>query len=346
MPALTRRALLALAALVPLLASCAPDWDPYHLANKFRVLTIKAEPPEVQIDPGLLVGEIPDTFPSPVTLTALVSPPIGQEDLDDVEINYQWSACFASLGAIAQFECIIPELNIPIPGNSPTVQIDFLLLLTELGARLENLPLGELGEMGEMGEMPAAGDDPLGIAETCDSEQGCCEQRLEDTTRRLNGQSPLYNNPCPDFLEPFGCQIQITLEAGPVGEETIRAVRDIRLDFDSVREPNQNPVVNALLVEGAPQRGAEVSLTVDLDESALETYVDGNCNTTTEEPVFSFFTTAGKIDPPAIFGAQRTTTLKLPTNPEIEEVQVYVVARDADARQGTDFATTTIQLTD
>ena len=37
--------------------SCAPEFDPFHLANKFRILTIKTDPPELVIDPGLLTGK-------------------------------------------------------------------------------------------------------------------------------------------------------------------------------------------------------------------------------------------------------------------------------------------------
>lgn len=339
-----RLIMLALAASIPLLASCAPDWDPQHLANKFRVLTIKAEPPEVQIDPNLF-DEDPqnDTLPQPVTLTALVSPPAGEESLDDVEITYRWTACFASLGAIAEFGCVIPELEIPIPGDGSTVQLNLALLLIELGARVQNLPLGD-GGMGGMDGASGVGEQ--GITETCTSDLSCCQQQKQDTKRRTAGEPPLYNSPCPDFLEPFGCQIQITLEAGPVGAETVVAVRDIRLDFDSFAAPNQNPVVTALRVEGTPTRGGEVQLIAELDEGSLEPYVNVDCAEVTEEPVLSFLTTAGKIDPPVLYGDQRGTTLVLPTDPEIDEVQVHVVVRDADTRQGVDFASATIKLGD
>lgn len=285
---------LALAALT----GCGPEFDPFHLANKFRVLTIKAEPPEIVLDPALLAGE-GGTPPAPIELTALHSPaPAGT--------TWRWEACLFSLDAIGQYRCVSEDLEVTLDADDATARLDLLTVFLEIARNFT-----DDGAAGAGGAPPAT-DCPGFLA-------------LPDGT----------------CLEEF--RVQIRLTAGPPGEE-ITAVRTVRVSLDPTRAPNQNPDVTALEVIGTPTRGGEVTLRALVDDSTLETYVDIDGDTVRERPVFSWFTTAGELQPGATFDEERETTLVLPDDPAIDEVEVYVVVRDGDARRGIDFETATITL--
>jgi len=296
-----RRA-LSLSLFACLLSACGAEFDPFHLANKFRILTIKTDPPELVIDPGLLTGMPagPVELPPPVQITALHPPVEGA--------TWRWDVCLFSLDALNGFECVDPALEVTLPSTTDTATLDLIQVLTAVTG---GLPMGGEGE----GEMPAG---PAGCPAFLALPDGSCLGRLD---------------------------IQVKVTAGPPGEEIV-AVRKVPVWFDAERVPNTNPDVRGIMVEGDPVRGGEVTLTVDFDDASLEEFVDTDGDTRTELPVFSWFTTAGELQPGATFDDDRDTTLVLPDDETIGEVEIYVVVRDGDERRGIDFETLTITLSD
>lgn len=291
---------VSLLALGALCASCGADFDPFHLANKFRILTIKTDPPELVIDPGLLTGDVsgPVELPQPVQIEALYPPTAG--------VQWRWDVCLFSLDALNGYECVDPALEVELPSTSNEATLDLLQVLGAIGGEA---PMGGEGEgEGEAGACPAF----LALPD------GSCLSRLD---------------------------IQVRVTAGPPGEEIV-AVRKVPIWFDAAREPNRNPDVRSIMVEGTPTRGGEVTLRADLDDASLDSFVDTDGDTRTERPVFSWFTTAGELQPGATFDDDRDTVLVLPTDESISEVEVFVVVRDGDERRGIDFERATITLVD
>lgn len=296
--------MLAVTLAATLLAGCGPEFDPFHLANKFRVLTIKADPPEVILDPALFTGM--GTPPPAVELSVLHSPaPPGT--------TWVWEVCLFSLDALAAFRCASDSLEVTLAADGPTARLDLLAVFLEIAANMQP------GEMPD--DMP---DDMPGMT----GDTGC------------PGFFALPDGTC---LDDF--RVQIRLTAGPPGEEIV-SVRTVRVILDPTQPANQNPDVTALEVIGTPTRGGEVTLRATVDDASLETYVDVDGDTVTERPIFSWFTTAGELQPGATFDEIRETTLTLPTDPAIETVEVSVVVRDGDSRRGIDYETATITLVD
>lgn len=291
--------LIAAALATAALAGCGPEFDPFHLANKFRILTIKTEPPELVIDPALLGGAPtgPVSLPEPVQITALHPPA--------PDATWRWDVCLVSLDSFSGFQCVDPALEVTLGDDDATATLDLVQVLGAIAGRI-----------GDVGAQPPdaapAGDCPAFLA----LPDGGCLSRLD---------------------------VQIRVTAGPPGEEIV-AVRTLPVWLDAEREPNRNPDVTALEVEGTPTRGGEVTLRAAFDDSSLESFVDTDGDVSRERPVFSWFTTAGELQPGATFDDDRDTTLVLPDDPAIDEVQVYVVVRDSDERRGIDFETATITL--
>jgi len=286
-----------------LLLGCGAEFDPFHLANKFRVLTIKTDPPEIVLDPALLGGGAPMgpvTLPPTIEMTALHPPaPEGT--------TWTWDVCLFSLGSLTAYECISPELEVRLDADDDVATLDLIQVF---------LALGSIG-----GEMPDDGDEVPML--------GACP--------------PFLALPDGSCLSRFDLQVKVT--AGPPGEKIV-AVRQIPVWFDAERVPNTNPDVTALVVEGTPTRGGEVTLRAEFDDASLETFIDPDGDQATELPVFSWFTTDGVLSPGATFDDDRETVLTLPDDPAVETVEVFVVVRDGDARRGIDFETATITLTD
>lgn len=292
-----RSYLTILAALaLPALNGCGAEFDPFHLANKYRVLTIKAEPPEVVIDPALFMGQ--GQPPPPIELTALTSPP-------PAGTTYTWEACLFSLDTLGAFACASEDLEVTLDADGPTATLDLLQLFLTLADGFD----GAEGE-GEGEAPPTDCDSPVALPD------GTC-------------------------IESF--RIQLRLTTGPAGEEIV-AIRTIGVSLDPTRQPNNNPDVTAIEVDGALTRGAEVTLRAVIDAASLEQYTDLDGDTVTERPVMSWFTTAGELSPGATFDDDRDTTLTLPDDPAIDTVDVYVVVRDGDTRRGIDFETVTLTL--
>lgn len=129
---LTILAALALAALA--FAGCGAEFDPYHLANKYRVLTIKAEPPEVVIDPALFTGQGGEP-PPPIELTALTSPP-------PAGTTYRWEACLFSLDSLGAFACASEDLEITLDDDGPTATLDLVQLFLAVAGNVDAPPGG------------------------------------------------------------------------------------------------------------------------------------------------------------------------------------------------------------
>lgn len=275
---LTLIAPLALAVLTTLTA-CGPEFDPFHLANKFRVLTIKAEPPEVVLDPALLTGQ-GGAPPAPIELTALTSPaPAGT--------TWRWEACLFSLDAIAQYRCASEDLEVTLDADDATATLDLLAVFLEIASNFSDDGAGGAG-----GGMPPATDCPGFLAlpdGTCLDEfrvqirltagpQG--EEITAVRTVRVSLDPSRQPNQNPDVtaLEVIGAPTR-------GGEITLRAVVDdsslesyTNIEGATVRE---RPIMSWFTTAGELQPGAtfdeerETTLVLPDDPAidAVEVYV-------------------------------------------------------------------------
>jgi hypothetical protein len=141
-----------------------------------------------------------------------------------------------------------------------------------------------------------------------------------------------------------GFSVLLTIESGPPDGRRITTITDLRVR--ETNTPNANPGITAFTVDGQPsaapaQPGAKVELAVTLADDALETYEDEFRGTITEEPVFTWYTTAGEVDPKVTFGDDRRTTLAVPKD-QRGPVQVYVAVRDGRGGFATAGGTVTV----
>jgi hypothetical protein len=119
-----------------------------------------------------------------------------------------------------------------------------------------------------------------------------------------------------------------------------------QLSVRATRDPNQNPQLAEIFVDGGrPLQGQQfplntkITFTPSLDAGSVETYLDADGQTQTEQLVYSWFATGeGKVEdfrsqePYQGVGKRESdyTTAKIP-----EQVRLYAVVRDG--RGGTDW---------
>ncbi|MCA9538980.1 MAG: hypothetical protein KC620_08825 [Myxococcales bacterium] len=262
-------------------------------------------------------AEPPEAVLDPAVLTGQAPPSaLPVIELTAFEANAEgaereWEVCLFSLERLAGFECLSPTLVAPLPGGEATTTLDVGAVLLEIFSR--NAGQGPT-DAGPPANAPAENDCALPFLALPD---GSCLDRLD---------------------------LQVKLTAGPPDGRTVTAIKKVRLYLDREVTLNTNPTVRALTIEGTPAPGATVTLRVDLDDSTLDRYVDVEGDTVTEVPVFNWYTTAGELTPGATFADDRDTRLKLPRQVEGGAIEVFVVARDGEARGGVGFARAMLTL--
>ena len=130
------------------LAGCGDEFEQRSELSRYRVLAIQADPAEGPLG-------------SPVTLrVADFDPADVDPQAETGEPFYVWSVCFFSLGALAQYECIHPALEVLLTTDDPELR----LVVPELLARLDLAALAEAFPDAQ-GAAAEAGLDPADCLE-------------------------------------------------------------------------------------------------------------------------------------------------------------------------------------
>jgi len=206
-------------------------------------------------------------------------------------VTQSWSFCPFSLGPQAAYECAVPQCEIT----------------------LEPEPDGSITT------------SPGLLALEC----------LDRVGQDLDGSLPGPIGEIPERLEVY---FRYTVEdsSGLVREAVARpAVWPL-----GVPEPrNRNPVIAGVEVDGElleagvalePRAEGEVAeVRVRVDEASLDRYVDPSGAERTEEPIWSFFSTAGRFEYHRLAGNEVSQSWKARSlRPEEHEAELYVVLRD------------------
>ena len=261
-----------------LLWSCGGDeLDSISELNKYRILAIQAEPPSLGLGEQSVV-RLFDFHP---------------RDLNDSPgRRYRWRLCLLSAGAVARYECRVPEIE--LEGDGSSITVNPIMLLQTLDPETQALL--------RSASSPEAADaeDPLG---------GGLDQAF-------------------DFSDGIPVYLKVTAEAlVEGGTEKLEAVKQLRLRFDAETPDNENPIFQGLSPT-LPARllpGAKVELAAKLTAESIERYtVEGE---TQEEELFLSWASSGGLFERSVTDLDPgKNILTLPDEPG--PLKVYVVARD------------------
>lgn len=206
----------------------------------------------------------------------------------------EWRFCPLSLGSVAGYRCAVPTCEVPL---TPAMDGS----LTANPSALAASCVATLGSSGD-GGLPTGATLPESI----------------ETVFRL----------------------KLTGSDGDV-EEVIE-----RLTLWTTRAPperNRAPLISAVTVAGAAPDATgrfapvteaakpitEVEVAVQLDPASLDRYTDANGNTFTEDPIVSFYATAGRFKQDRSSGVRSFVKWKVEKlGPMDTEATLYVVTRD------------------
>ena len=297
--------------------SCGDQgFDPKSLVNSYRLLNIKADPPTINL---FQTSRLTAFDFHPTDLIAETSRP---------EITYEWRLCPFSAGSLVTYKCFVDE--IALESDQPTVSIEPLTLLEKLSDLNPTLA------------------DSMG--------------QPQDQMMGLEGLKKL--------------DIYIKFKATPKGEPQFEAVKTLTLNLDSTLETNQNPKL--LGIRRTPDFptyvvGAEIELEALIEDGSAETYLDEPAPTlnmlinqgltaegggdvssledsteqatpqeVTEELIFAWLVTAGKVTPPIVLSVDPVSTFTAPDEPGLH--RIYLTVRDG--RGGVDTAMTEFEVID
>ena len=283
--------------------NCDPGFPDRSLIEGYRVLGMVATPPEV--------GPF-DT----INLSLI--------EANEDDVQYQWTACLASLGSSFGFQCVDEGLELPLPIDGPVAAIDlssegidFLGTLLKAFAELEQA---------NMSAMPSEGGDKEDCGEACQTRDG-------DKTEYTD--------------------IQIMVKSGPPSGRQVTTVKLIRVYFDD-SERNQNPeILRFERPSTAPIRPGEVvRFEYEVNTELYQTYTLVNGLELTEENIMTWYTTAGTFTlAPEKEGKEKNIStgsdaemfLQLPSPLDADSVTIWGILRDE--RGGTDFRSLDLNIT-
>jgi hypothetical protein len=302
---MTRSILPALALLAAQLG-CDPAFEPRSTLDGPRILALRADQPELRViassDPAALTG----SELVRVRLDALLHD--AGQPFDEV----RWDWCPLVISVDGRLKCEGEELKafvrVALGEDDQGAYLDVPRVFPDIAALL--------GPVIQAGDLPCA-------------------------------------PPCelPDLKDGFTLHVWLTVHPGagvrmPIHE----AYKRIVVYDDPAREPNTNPVLRDVLVGGdAPdpsgradiEPGREHGIEADVDDSALEPYVDAAGRGTTEEPFLSWFTSLGTITDSITFGDPRSNAIDVPGTGGTG--QLFVVLRDG--RGGVDWRVVDLSAT-
>jgi len=211
--------------------------------------------------------------------------------------SLSWKFCPLSLGAQAGYQCLAPSCEVALqPGSDGTVTANPSLLALQCAQELR--AQGEAAPSGAPKSLPDSVETvfTLNVADDSGNAREAV-MRVKLWTR----ETPARN----------------------------RAPRILQLDADG-----------AVLVAGAPATrtaapGAKLRLTVRVDEQSLDEYVDADGSQRREDPVVSFFATAGRLQGESVSGVEATVEWELTDlRPGEREALIWLVVRDLRGGQG------------
>ena len=267
------------------------------------------EPRELLLDYRVIgiVSEPPEVgITDTVQITAIEHIPS-----ERANVERAWSVCLLSTGVFGDFECLTDDFDIELSTDAPSFELslaaDGIDFVTRFFEGLADVDLPD-----------NAADESADCGDNCQARDG---------------------------TETSYIDVQLRLKSGPPDGPTMTTIKAIRVNFEP-DEPNQNPIISALKVNGRTQpkpvsNGEELQLSIELDDESFEAYVEGSSGVTqTEQPIMTWYTTQGELNKNITIGDRREIILNLPDSIEGDAVDIYVVVRDG--RGGTAFRSLTL----
>jgi hypothetical protein len=234
----------------------------------------------------------------------------------EIDISYQWQLCPFSIGSSAQYECLIPDID--LEGNGPSIKINLPTLLQEALSQLP-APANAQGEANMM----------------------------MDPSKALEGLSGLLPPEAADLSS--GIDLYVKLKATlNTSKESFSAVKKIKLNIDpSKAQNNQNPSLTAIRLLPQLQSyktNQEITLEAVIDEEQQESYqiyYTANINDKpvqkqeekTEAFVLSWFSSSGSWEDQVTLLTKKDNILTLGN--EAGKARIYV--KVTDGRGGVDI---------
>lgn len=312
---------------LPLLAllGCGEDFDPKSLLNKYRVMGIQAEPPD------LILTETPGEGVLSTELRAFDFDPTSTDPkLEGARPpTYAWSYCTVSLGSAGEYRCLDGLEEHTIPGEGPVVTFDL--------AREQMNLQKDLAYLSETYGGTVEGTDPEDLQ---------LPERLPLQIRLRSGDPSIGE---VDTVKILTLRLPGDTEADhPNANPTIKSFKIA--GFEACAERGDGCFDGTSL-------GEEVKLEVELEPGSSEACNDSDleqqkCDPDTgrEDLLFSWYTSAGEVEFANTNAETLENTLKLPKSlPEdfagkAMKVRVFVAVRDG--RGGLDVAEGAFTLTE
>jgi hypothetical protein len=215
---------------------------------------------------------------------------------------YIWVVCGYSLGSVVQYDCIDPRLEAAVRTDGPTLTLD-----------LRHPPWGG-PDLRTQYAVAAAEAEARGVGDVFDLEEGV--------------------------------PLTVKLYSGRDGVGHVDSVKQVLVREGDATVRNRNPEIAAFRIGGldgvlSVPTGDEVFLEVEMAPGSAETYVDPlTGETTTEELLYSWFTSGGAVDPERGYGDRTQTVLTVPETPQ--RLRLFVAVRDG--RGGLAVAEQTIDV--
>ena len=234
-----------------LTGACSEEMTPLSTVDKFRVLSLQAEPPALAQGASTVISAL------------LYSP---EDNLD--EVTYEWSWCPIAVNSSGGGDCYVSEeMFKEIAEQMVQENVDALPEGTDVSALSDTVPLSfDLGT-GPTAVFPYAVPSDL-LLEVCDA-------LLADEIP--SGVS------IPDCSEKLNIVIRLKVS---LGDASVIAIKEVPLYIDADRADNENPTVDGLSVldengdevdmsDALPvlYRGETYSLEADIDSSVSQTFV-------------------------------------------------------------------------
>ncbi len=201
---------------------------------------------------------------------------------------YIWVVCGYSLGSVVQYDCIDSRLEAAVGTDGPTLTID-----------LRRPPWGG-PDLRTQYAIAAAEAEARGLDDVFDLEAGV--------------------------------PLTVKLYSGRDGAGHVDSVKQVLVREGDATPRNRNPEIAAFRIGGldgviAVPTGEALFLEVEMAPGSAETYVDElTGETTTEELLFSWFTSGGEVEPERGFGDGTETVLTVPET--AQRLRLFVAVRD------------------
>jgi hypothetical protein len=293
---------LTLVAVV-LIAACSEPMAPFNEVEKFRVLTLVAEPP------SLAETEI-------AQISALLAAP----DQDLSKVTYKWSWCPIAVNASDGGNCAVTEDQFKAIAEQLVLQS----ANEQVAQLLDSVPITfDLGT-GAAAQFVYALPSSF-LADVC-------KQLIADSTLGLSGILD-----CTDKLD-----VVVRMEA-TLGGETVVAVKNIPLYIDATRADNENPTISGLHVLDSSgdevafendtavlYRGETLDLEAQIDDSSSQEFLpktttDNPNPSSAEESMFmTWYVTGGETD------SIRTTYIENEVSMDVLRRNSFTVPNAAD----------------